>query len=102
MGYIGVFVLFPTIVGFLGMYISYMDAKLMAKRGLSFDQDFLIPFLLALAMVVVLAIQTNGFTQKEVQPMVQWPQVKRVKKVVVRKKKKNETTGTVTATEKEE
>lgn len=55
------------------------------------DQDFVVPFLLAVAMVVVIFIQTNGFSAKEMKPIVKWPKVKRVKKYVKKGEEEDKT-----------
>lgn len=91
MGKIGVYLLFPTTVGALGLFVSYLEIRRQQRsteqkeeeKEMDFDRDFVVPFLLALAMVVVISIQSNGFSGK-VEPLVQWPKVRRVKKVVHR------------------
>lgn len=85
-----VFVVFPTCMGAAGLYLPYLDKD---KRETSFDKDFAMPFLLALAMVVVIYVQTNGFRQKEANPILKWPKVKRVKKVVYKKREKKQGEG---------
>jgi len=76
-----VFVAFPTFVGLIGLYLSYLDDK--SSSSMSFDRDFVVPFLLALAMVVVVYLRTDGFKQSKVEPILKWPKVRRVKKKVV-------------------
>jgi hypothetical protein len=83
-----VFVIFPVVVGTLGLYLGYLESLRKPERQISFDQDFVVPFLLALAMAAVLFFQTGGFTTKKVKPLIEWPKVRRVKKIV--KKKKSE------------
>lgn len=80
MGKIAIFLLFPTIVGLLGLYSAYLQLRKEPDRTLDFDNDFMNPFLLALAMCVVVYIQTGGFTSKKMEPLIKWPKVKRVKK----------------------
>lgn len=82
---LAVFVVFPLLMGVLGLYLAYLERLNKPERELSFDQDFVFPFLLALAMVVVIWVQTNGFTEKKFRPLVQWPQAKRIKRVVHKK-----------------
>lgn len=82
-GQVGLFILFPLTVGVAGLYVGYLSTLKDKDRKLSIDQDFVMPFLLALTMVIVVSIQTDGFRQKKVKPLVPWPKVKRVKKVVV-------------------
>ena len=76
-----VFMIFPVSMGLLGLYMAHLNQD---QRQMSFDKDFMMPFLLAEGMVVVIYIQTNGFKQGRVQPLLHWPKVKRVKKVVHR------------------
>lgn len=73
--------IFPITMGVLGLYMAHLNRD---QRQMSFDKDFMMPFLLALGMVVVVYIQTNGFKRKKVQPLLHWPKVQRVKKVVHR------------------
>ncbi len=70
------------------------------QRTVDLDRDFIMPFLLGLAMVVVVGMQTNGFPTRETKPLVQWPKVKRVRKVVL-KGEKGETTESSAAQKKE-
>jgi hypothetical protein len=81
-----IFLGFPTIVGILGLYMSYLGSLNNPDKKLSFDQDFVMPFLLALAMATVIGMQTGGYKQKEITPIVPWPKVKRVQKIVHKKK----------------
>lgn len=85
LGRVGLFLLFPLVTGIVGMYFAFLQQKKDPSRELSFDQDFVMPFLLSLAMVIVIGFQTNGFRSRKVKPLVQWPKVKRVKKIVHRK-----------------
>ena len=80
-GKLAVFFGFPVTMGMLGLYLSYLETLRRPEKELSLDQDFVMPFLLALAMVVVIGIQTAGYTTSKVQPLVAWPKVKRVKRV---------------------
>ena len=82
LGKLGLFLGFPFLVGLLGLYAGYSDSRKEPDRKVDLDRDFIMPFLLALAMVVVIGMQTNGFAKKEVNPLVKWPKVKRVKKFV--------------------
>lgn len=86
LGKIFVFIIFPTTVGVIGLYTSYLETRRRVDKKLSFDQDFMVPFLLALAMAVVIGIQTGGFSSNKVKPLVAWPKVRRVKKIVKKKK----------------
>jgi len=85
------FFVFPTFVGGCGLLFSYIqilfpddDAGGTPKK-INFDRDFIYPFLMALALVVVVAIQTGGFSSYKAAPLVSWPKV--VKKVTVVRKK---------------
>ena len=77
-----VFLIFPVTCGVIGLYLGYLESTRRPERKISFDQDFVMPFLLALAMAVVLFFQTGGFTSNKVKPIVAWPKVRRVKKVI--------------------
>lgn len=87
LGKLGVFLGFPFLVGMGGLYFAYLETVKQNDRELSFDQDFVVPFLLALAMVSVIGFQTGGYTNSEVTPLVPWPKVKRVKKIIYKNKK---------------
>ena len=80
-GKFAVFLGFPITMGMLGLYMSYLETLRRPEKELSLDQDFVMPFLLALAMAVVIGIQTSNFTTSKVQPLVAWPKVKRVKRI---------------------
>jgi len=82
LGKILVYIGFPLFVGIFGLYLAYLEQIKDSTRKLSFDQDFMLPFMLATAMVIVVGVQTNGFTTRQIKPLVQWPTVKRVKKIV--------------------
>jgi len=81
------FLFLPTFVGVCGLGVSYL--KTMRSRydndekphEVSFDNDFVMPFLLCLALVVVLGIQTKGFTTRERTGAFQWPKTRVVKKI---------------------
>jgi hypothetical protein len=83
------FGVFPLIIGTLGLYMGYL-AKLKTGEELSFDQDFVMPFLLALGMSIVIGLQTRGYADKKVQPLVQWPKARRVKTIVKVKRRKED------------
>ena len=86
LGKVFIFMIFPLTIGVLGLYTSYLESRRKPDKTLSFDQDFMVPFLLALAMAVVIGIQTGGFTTNKVKPLIAWPKVRRVKKIVRKKK----------------
>jgi len=89
-GRVAVFLLFPTAVGLLGLYVAWVESRRKKDKQLSLDRDFVLPFLLALAFVFVIGLQTGGFRTGKAEPLIAWPKVKRVKKVVVVKKPKGE------------
>mmetsp|Transcript_1739 Transcript_1739/g.4191 ORF Transcript_1739/g.4191 Transcript_1739/m.4191 type:complete len:154 (-) Transcript_1739:233-694(-) len=84
------FVLFlclPTFMGMCGLGVSYLKTmrssygKDEKPHEVSFDNDFVMPFLLSLALVVVLGMQTKGFTTSERKGAFQWPKARVVKKI---------------------
>lgn len=83
-----IFLLLPLCVGFIGLYMGYLETKRKPDRELNFDTDFVMPFLLALTLVIVVGFQTGGFTKNKIQPLVKWPQVRRKK--VIRTVKRGE------------
>lgn len=85
-GRLMVFVAFPITAGTIGLYIAYLDSIKHPDKKISLDQDFVMPFLLALAMAAVLFYQTGGFSSTQVKPLVPWPKVRRVKKIIRKKK----------------
>lgn len=81
-----VFVIFPSTFGTIGLYMGYLESLRKPDRKISFDQDFVMPFLLALAMAGVLFFQTGGFSTSEVTPLVAWPKARRIKKIIKKTK----------------
>lgn len=82
LGRLLVFLLFPTAMGFVGLYVGYLETKRDTTKVLSFDQDFALPFALAMVMALVIGFQTSGFTSKKPKPLVAWPKIKKRRKVV--------------------
>lgn len=82
LGKLGIFLGFPFLVGIMGLYLGYLSSLKDPERKMDLDKDFIMPFLLALAMVAIIGMQTNGYSTTEVKPLVKWPKVKRVKKFV--------------------
>ena len=82
-----IFIGFPTLVGILGLYLAYIESIQKPEREINFDVDFVIPFLLALSMCIVIGFQTRGYKSKQIEPLVQWPKIrkKKVIKQVVKK-----------------
>lgn len=82
-GTVAVFLLFPLGMGTLGLSLSYLETWRKPEKELSFDRDFVLPFLLALAMAVVVGFQTAGYRKRQIDPLVTWwPKVNRVKKSI--------------------
>lgn len=82
-GKIMLFLLFPTLIGFVGLYVGFLETSgKNATRELSFDHDFALPFTLGLALCVVIGFQTGGFSSSNPKPLVAWPKVKKRRKVV--------------------
>lgn len=88
---VALFFVLPTFVGGCGLLFSYIQIRFPdndagdTPKTLNFDRDFIYPFLMALALVVVIAIQTGGFSSYTAAPLVAWPKV--VKQVTVVRKK---------------
>ncbi|KAL7468061.1 hypothetical protein ACHAXS_008296 [Conticribra weissflogii] len=89
-----IFIFIPTFTGLMGLLISYLESlhipspdekdergNPMKQHEVDFDRDFLNPFLLSMALVIVLGFQTRGYSTKERQFFVQWPKARKVKKV---------------------
>ena len=77
-----IFLLLPTIAGLIGLYAAYLGQYNDPDKKLSIEADFGLPFMLTLLLVVVIGFQTNGYASAEVKPLVQWPKVKRTRKVI--------------------
>ena len=87
---VALFFIFPTFVGGCGLMFAYLQIKFPDEsekktRKINFDRDFIYPFLMSLALVVVIAIQTGGFSSYTAAPLVSWPKV--IKQVTVVRKK---------------
>ena len=95
-----VFLGFPLLAGVAGLYVGYLRTINSPETKIDFDTDFVFPFLLALALVVVLGFQTKGFTKK-MTPLIQWPKVRR-KKRIIRKRIIVDDNGNEIKDEKEE
>lgn len=96
-----IFLGFPTAMGFLGLYMAYLETiRNPGEREIDFDTDFIIPFLLALTMCIVIGFQTKGFKTKEIEPVVKWPKIR--KKKVVKKVKRSELQGGQESEEEED
>ena len=99
---LALFLLLPTLAGLLGLYTAYLAQYSEPNRKLAIEKDFGMPFTLTLLLVVVIGFQTRGFSTNKVQPMVQWPKVKRTRKVIHKHVVKNEEGNDDDGEEKEE
>ena len=79
---LAVFLLLPTLAGLGGLYAGYLAQYSDPNRKLKIEADFGLPFMLTLLLVVVIGFQTRGYSTKDVKPLVQWPKVKRTRKVI--------------------
>lgn len=81
---VALFFVLPFTVGCFGFIFSFAKQKFIkSNHEVNFDSDFIIPFFLTLMIVVVVMIQTQGFTSKA-KPIVTWPKMKK-KRTIVRK-----------------
>lgn len=70
------------------MYVKFLESSRedddgIIKRTMNFEQDFMWPFCLALAMSIVIGFQTGGFQSNATpQGLIQWPKVHKKRKVV--------------------
>ena len=91
-----VFLLIPTCTGLFGLIGSYLqtnrdpttlDGAKEEPHKVDFDRDFVTPFLLGLALVIIVGFQTGGFryaggqTALERRYALSWPKARRVRKV---------------------
>lgn len=86
LGKIGLFLIFPLSMGVFGLYCAYLQTLRDASHEISFDRDFIMPSILCLALIIVVGFQTNAFSDSKARPMISWPKVKKVKKIVYKKK----------------
>ncbi len=86
------FICVPCLTGIIGLVSSYLESKRPLKddgdkpHTIDFDRDFVTPFLLGLAFVIVIGFQTGGFTVGGAggggkKFALSWPKAKRVRKV---------------------
>lgn len=78
------FLIVPTAVGSFGLLVSYLNNKFgMDEPGsIDIDRDFVIPFLVAMVMIIVVNIQTLNFSSYEAKPLISWPKVIKKKKII--------------------
>mmetsp|Transcript_19974 Transcript_19974/g.49094 ORF Transcript_19974/g.49094 Transcript_19974/m.49094 type:complete len:144 (-) Transcript_19974:219-650(-) len=81
-GRIGVFFVFPCIVGGTSLMVGIIEKRRNPDYTLNVDRDFMYPFMLAMCLTMVVFIQTRGFTKDKAEPLVSWPKVKKQRKVV--------------------
>ena len=77
----------PFMMGIFGVLTAYLTKRGAnpedgETREIDFDKDFVFPFMLSLVMIVVIGIQTRGFKQKETNPLLAWPKVRRKRKII--------------------
>jgi len=80
-----IFIFIPSITGLSGLGISYLLSLKTPQEDeeqhiVDFDRDFVTPFLLALAFVIVLGFQTNGFNPQSAakrKGVFVWPSTRR-------------------------
>jgi hypothetical protein len=87
LGKLSVYIGFPLTVGVSGLiFASIEHAQNPQSREIVVEKDFILPFLLALTLVIVLGIQSSNFSGRP-EPLIKWPKVRKVKKIVYHNKK---------------
>ena len=81
-GKISLFLGLPTLVGFAGLVMGYLASKEDPERKLAIEVDFAMPFMLTLTLVIVVGMQTQGYTKDKVEPILQWPKTKKQRKII--------------------
>jgi len=91
-----IFVFVPSFTGLAGLGISYLQSGRRVENNnndsdseeevheVNFDRDFVTPFLLALALVIVLGFQTNGFSMEhdgQRKGAFVWPKARTVQRI---------------------
>eukprot|EP00585_Thalassiosira_rotula_P013563 CAMPEP_0196131648 /NCGR_PEP_ID=MMETSP0910-20130528/1561_1 /TAXON_ID=49265 /ORGANISM="Thalassiosira rotula, Strain GSO102" /LENGTH=143 /DNA_ID=CAMNT_0041391131 /DNA_START=124 /DNA_END=555 /DNA_ORIENTATION=+ len=83
-----IFIFIPSFTGFTGLGVSYLQQTRPQEEGVKphvvdFDRDFVTPFLLAMALVVVLGFQTGGFSNgpNNRTAALSWPKTRKVQRV---------------------
>ena len=87
-----IFIFIPSFTGLTGLGVSYLQSILSRRLGtegdepheVDFDRDFVTPFLLALASVIVIGFQTGGFSKDAGsgrKGAFVWPKTRRVQKI---------------------
>lgn len=86
------FIFIPSFTGLTGLGVSHLQSIQSRRLGtedeepheVNFDRDFVTPFLLALAFVIVIGFQTGGFSKNagsERKGAFVWPTTRRVQKI---------------------
>ena len=82
-----IFAFVPSFTGLCGLGISYLQQVQGIEdddgqpHTVNFDRDFVTPFLLALAFVVVIGFQTGGFSSSERKGAFSWPKTRKIQRV---------------------
>lgn len=77
------FILVPFWMGCMGLLLAYVTRNGENRdMSVNFDRDFVSPFILTMAVMCVLAYQSDGFSTRDIKPLVLWPKVRRRKKIV--------------------
>ena len=87
-----IFIFIPSFTGLTGLGVSYLQSIQSRRLGteddepheVDFDRDFVTPFLLALAFVIVIGCQTSGCSRDAGSGRkggFGWPKTRRVQKI---------------------
>ena len=76
-----IFLVLPMLAGLLGLYSAYLKQFKEPDRKLTIEADFGLPFMLALLLMVLIGFQTNGYASSQVKPIINWPKVKKTRKI---------------------
>ena len=82
MGKISLFLGLPTLVGFAGLVMGYLAENQDPERKLSIEADFAMPFMLTLTLIIVIGLQTQGYTKDKAEPILKWPKAKKQRKII--------------------
>ena len=90
-----IFLVLPMLAGIMGLYSAYLKQFKEPDRKLTIEADFGLPFMLALLLAVIIGFQTNGFASSNVNPIINWPKVKKTRKITHKHvvKSQNEDSG---------
>ena len=80
-----IFVFVPSFTGLVGLGVSYLQTMYDPEKKVDFDRDFVTPFLLSMAFVIVLGFQTGGFAMgandSRRKGAFSWPKTRTVQKI---------------------